>query len=469
MQGDSFHFVFPFARQAVAAAVAGQRALHEHDWTDEPIRVRIGIHTGEPMQADGLYAGLDVHRAARVMSAAHGSQVLVSARTADLVEGELPDGVGLRQLGEYQLKDFPAAQRLYAVQAAGLPSEFPALTVEPARRRAARPGRRPRWSVLAIALVAVVAAAVSATYAMRDDPSAITAPPNSVAVINPNGNAVLSAVPVGTAPTTIVAGGGAVWTLNTGEQTISRIDVSTRERTRTISAGAVASDIAFADDAIWVADADSDTVSVLDERGGVQARIQLGIPHGNLRTSPPRVALTSYGRQVWATGGRGLPTVVIDADTRRVVRRIKGLPDVDADTGPGGPDIAVDASGAWSTDGTDELFRVDTVPSEGLQFGGFHGDQGVGGIAAGRGFVWAAGAGEVWQIRPSPARPITTFPVGAEPTGIAVGPDSVWTANALDGTVSRISITTGRMTTIPVGGTPSDLIVANGLVWVTVG
>jgi class 3 adenylate cyclase len=62
MQGDSFHFAFPYARDAVAAAVAGQRALAEHAWETQPINVRIGLHTGEPMQADGLYAGLDVHR-----------------------------------------------------------------------------------------------------------------------------------------------------------------------------------------------------------------------------------------------------------------------------------------------------------------------------------------------------------------------------------------------------------------------
>jgi class 3 adenylate cyclase len=110
MQGDSFLFAFPFARQAVAGAVAGQQALREHDWESEPIRVRMGVHTGEPMQADGLYAGLDVHRAARVMSAARGSQVLLSARTADLVDGELPAGAALRDLGEYGLKDFRASR-----------------------------------------------------------------------------------------------------------------------------------------------------------------------------------------------------------------------------------------------------------------------------------------------------------------------------------------------------------------------
>src|SRR5262245_29945117 len=89
MQGDSFHFAFASAREAVCAAAEGQRALASFAWPDAPIRVRIGLHTGEPLVSGGLYAGLDVHRAARVMQAAHGEQVLVSQATADLLSAEL--------------------------------------------------------------------------------------------------------------------------------------------------------------------------------------------------------------------------------------------------------------------------------------------------------------------------------------------------------------------------------------------
>ena len=109
MQGDSFFFAFPYARDAVAAAVAGQRALAEHSWESQPIMVRIGLHTGEPMQADGLYAGLDVHHAARIMSAANGGQTLLSHRTAELVDGELPAELTLRDLGEHRLKDLTSS------------------------------------------------------------------------------------------------------------------------------------------------------------------------------------------------------------------------------------------------------------------------------------------------------------------------------------------------------------------------
>jgi predicted ATPase len=113
VQGDSFHFVFAHARDALLAAAAGQRALAEHAWESEPIRVRIGIHVGEPVISDNLYAGLDVHRAARLMSAGHGGQVLVSEATRGLVESELPSELSLRPLGTHRLKDLLAPERIY--------------------------------------------------------------------------------------------------------------------------------------------------------------------------------------------------------------------------------------------------------------------------------------------------------------------------------------------------------------------
>ena len=113
MQGDSFHFVFSDAVAAVRAAAQAQHALAGHRWESTPIRVRIGIHTGRPLISGGLYAGLDVHRAARVMSAGHGGQVLLSEATRAIVASDLPDGVSLRDLGEHRLKDLLAPQRLY--------------------------------------------------------------------------------------------------------------------------------------------------------------------------------------------------------------------------------------------------------------------------------------------------------------------------------------------------------------------
>ena len=118
LQGDSFHVAFARATDAVAAAAELQRALAEVEWPyGAPIRVRVGIHTGEPQFADSLYVGLDIHRAARVMAAAHGGQVLLTQSTRELI------AVPVRDLGEHRLKDFVDPQRLYQLGE----EEFPPL------------------------------------------------------------------------------------------------------------------------------------------------------------------------------------------------------------------------------------------------------------------------------------------------------------------------------------------------------
>jgi predicted ATPase/class 3 adenylate cyclase len=125
-QGDAFFVAFPRARDAIAAAIAAQRAIFAHTWPEDvELRVRMGLHTGEPLSADTGYVGMDVHRAARICAAAHGGQILLSEATRILVEEDLPEEVSLRDLGEHRLKDLARPQHLSQVIAAGLPVDFP--------------------------------------------------------------------------------------------------------------------------------------------------------------------------------------------------------------------------------------------------------------------------------------------------------------------------------------------------------
>jgi predicted ATPase len=125
-QGDAFFVVFERATDAILAAVSAQRALQSAHWPDGAIvRVRMGIHTGELQSTEEGYIGLEVHRAARIMSAAHGAQVLLSQATYDLVVTELPEELSLRDLGEYRLKDIAGLTRLFQMIIPGLPAEFP--------------------------------------------------------------------------------------------------------------------------------------------------------------------------------------------------------------------------------------------------------------------------------------------------------------------------------------------------------
>jgi predicted ATPase/class 3 adenylate cyclase len=103
-QGDAFFVAFRRAADAVAAAAEARHALD-----DGPIRVRMGIHTGEPLVSDEGYVGIDVHRAARIAAVAHGSQILVSETTRGLLDAH----AGLRDLGQHRLKDLAEAERLY--------------------------------------------------------------------------------------------------------------------------------------------------------------------------------------------------------------------------------------------------------------------------------------------------------------------------------------------------------------------
>ena len=126
--GDGFFVAFDRARDAVAAAAAAQEALRDHPWPDgHRPRVRMGVHTGEPIEAGGTYVGLDVHRAARICAAGHGGQILLSRTTHELAQYDLPEGASLRDLGTYRLKDLIHAEQVSQLVHPGLESEFPPL------------------------------------------------------------------------------------------------------------------------------------------------------------------------------------------------------------------------------------------------------------------------------------------------------------------------------------------------------
>lgn len=147
-QGDSFFAVFERATEALAAAVAAQQGLANHSWPaailkdagEGPagVRVRMGIHTGEPLLTESGYVGLDVHRAARIGAVAHGGQIVISQATASLVSQRLPDGTALRDLGEHRLRDLRDSEHLFQVDISGLPATFP-----PIRSLDSRPNNLP--------------------------------------------------------------------------------------------------------------------------------------------------------------------------------------------------------------------------------------------------------------------------------------------------------------------------------------
>jgi predicted ATPase/class 3 adenylate cyclase len=129
-QGDAFFVAFSRASDAVAAAEDAQRAL-----AGGPIRVRMGLHTGEPRLSEEGYVGLDVHRGARIAAVGHGGQVLLSSTTRALVDA------GARDLGPHRLKDLSSPEHIFQLEVDGLPSEFPLLkTLEVGMKSLPSPG-----------------------------------------------------------------------------------------------------------------------------------------------------------------------------------------------------------------------------------------------------------------------------------------------------------------------------------------
>jgi predicted ATPase/class 3 adenylate cyclase len=130
--GDSFFATFPDTASAVVAAAAAQRGLHAFAWAGDPIRARMGLHTADRTAGDEGYP--EIARAARIMAAAHGGQVLMSDASHALVADKLPEGMRIRTLGAYRLKDIPQPERLHQLEITGLPSAFPPLRALDVRR-----------------------------------------------------------------------------------------------------------------------------------------------------------------------------------------------------------------------------------------------------------------------------------------------------------------------------------------------
>src|SRR5215208_552281 len=126
--GDAFCCAFPTAPDALEAALQAQRLLLEERWAEStPLRVRMALHMGAAQERDGDYFGPPLNRVARLLSAAHGGQVLLSLPTHEMVRDQVPAGMNLAELGEHRLKDLFRPERIFQLVSPDLPPEFPPL------------------------------------------------------------------------------------------------------------------------------------------------------------------------------------------------------------------------------------------------------------------------------------------------------------------------------------------------------
>ena len=340
------------------------------------------------------------------------------------------------------------------------------LVQDPSLQVAGRPPRRvqrrSRWTLAAIA--GLVAAGGLATGLVVATGRGHTKPlgsiaPNSVAVIDPKTNRVVAQVPVGKRPVAVAVGDGAVWVANADDQTISRIDPRTRKVVDTINLGTAVIDLSVGSGAVWVANGNDATLTRIDTRfDTVQETIDLS---GLSTPYPvPAFGVAAGGGGVWVTSGAHLVLRIDPSTDRNVARTVVALAPAS---------LAVGSGGVWVASAT----RLSRIEPQTNAVTASVNVPGTGGVATGRGFVWLIVPGElrgeVWRFDPNSVTPTATVRVGSQPTGLAVGDGSVWVANGGDGTLSRVEPFTAEvLATVELGLRPSDVAVGEGAVWVAV-
>jgi YVTN family beta-propeller protein len=318
----------------------------------------------------------------------------------------LDPGPGLQQLELAILGRDPALDLRLTSAALEAPAPPPTGSPRPG------PNRRRRLVLVAgsVLVALVLVAAVMASTGGRATPTVI--PGDSVGAIGLSGGAIRVVLPLGTSPTAVTAGDGAVWVANSNAGTVSRIDPATRAVVQTIQAGAAPTAIAVGAGAVWVTNNYGETVSRIDPAVN---RVVQSIAVGN---APSGVAVGAGS--VWVANSSDGTVSRLDEITGAVTDTIA--------LGGSPTDIAVGAGGVWVSDEAgDRVLRVD----------------------------------------PQTDQVTEVINVGTGPTAIAVGFESVWVANSLDGTISRIDPTTNQVrATIPVGDGAGAITVSRGAVWV---
>jgi len=475
-QGDSFFVAFRRAKEAVAAAVEGQRRLADHEWPDgTELRVRMGLHTGEPAAAGQRYVGLGVHRAARISAAGHGGQVLVSQATRELLRDDpLPD-VSLRDLGEHQLKDLDEPERLYQLSAPGLEETFPPLmtaaatpfegredelaeaAVEQMAARWRRPGRRTLIAATFGAAVIGVVAGVLLTQGGGSTASA-SVQGDSVGVVDPTNGRVSPVVSVGASPGGVAVGDGATWVTNTDADTVSRINKGSNT-SYPLQVGGGPVGVAVGDGSVWVANGLDGTVSRINVAANREVRPRINVGNG-----PVGIAYDAKRKKVWVANSVDGTVSAVDSTTGR----FRGsFPAIAGATGivvafgrvwvvsPSENAVVSLDSGSGQPDGDKIPVGVDPVA-----------------VAAGNGAVWVANRadGTISKIQPA-GRVQEAFRVhvGHEPISIAAGKGGVWVGGA-DGSLVRIDASTGQPDIKPVtlGNPPQALAGADDKLYVAV-
>lgn len=327
--------------------------------------------------------------------------------------------------------------------------------------------RRPTL-LAATGLLLAVAAALAAFFLSRGDggPAKPSTKPtlalkaDALQRIDPKTNELAATLRLGSDPTGVAVGDGAVWTIHLDDNRISEIDPHTNAVVATGSAPGPKA-IGTGAASVWVVNGDGRTVTQVDQRSGAQVHVV---------AVPGSTELLAFGSgSVWVAS----PLTGIVARINPGSSTVSGSIHVPARRGAL-KEIAVGEGALWISSNdivADQygVFRID--PASGKLVAKIRLRLGAQGVAAGEGAVWVANplGDTVSQIDPSTNRVVRTIRIGKDPIAVAAGEGAVWVTNYMDGTVSRIDPERGRVVaTIRVGPNPDRIAAGEGGVWVTV-
>ena len=468
-QGDSFFVAFGRAGDAVASAVEAQRALARHPWTDGvEVRVRMGLHTGEPRPTGERYVGFGVHRAARIGAVGHGGQVLLSNATRELVEDELPPDTQVRELGAFELKDLDRPERLFQLEIDGLPSELPPLKAP----KVAEP-RQVRRRTLLLALLAGLLVAVAAisivllTGGSERDSIAGDSTGGHVVAIDATTGAIDRRISAGRTPAAIAAGEGAVWLVDADGRTLIRIEESSGDA-ETFSTGSTPTDVAVGPGSVWVANGErlegaqfigpvATAVARLDPVTRTErANVSLPYEEGDLSNLVENhLAVTDDA--LWAVTP-DFAVVRIEGVTGAVTATARAVP---------AAAVAAGGAGVWALGADGSVVRLDERTARPVARARI--PVPVTSIAVGEDAAWVTSAadGTLWRVAGGSNPALGTIDLALGAGDVAVGAGAVWVVNPLAGTLTQVDLDTVTVArTIALEGIPRSVAVDDETVWV---
>jgi YVTN family beta-propeller protein len=447
--GDGFFAVFDQPARAIACACRLTDTLHVLG-----IEVRTGVHIGEVERVGAKFGGIAVHIGSRVIGVAKPGEVVVSSTVRDVVTGA---DYTFEDDGAHTLKGVPGEWHLYRVLWPGaLPLDNVALQPWEGPLPAAPARLLRRFGPVAAGLLAAAVALFVALFLLRSHGATTVVPTaNTAARIDEASNMFASDVAVGSHPNGIAIGGGAVWVINSSDQTLTRIDIATGQAAPGKALNGAPTSIAFGAGSVWVSVSSSGTVYRFDGASGQLVR--------QIADAGSGIAGSAFGANaLWIANKIDDTVIRIDPVTNGVVTRIP--------VGRGPQAVAVDGTTVWVANTIDRtLSRVDAVSNapKGVISVTTEPDA----LAAGGGSLWVASTAvnTVQRLDSASGSGIKTLMVSTGPVGLVVARDGgVWVCASTAQRVDHIDASYRVVASLTVKGQPQGVASQGDGVWVAV-